>query len=1692
MLNPLKNNITVFKLLAFVSGWLFFAANSFSQNTHAWIDYNLRYFKIPVINDGIYRIDSTTLANAGIDLTQVNPKNFKMYAYGNEIPLYIEGESDNVFNGIDFIEFYAENRNGLFDTLLYGNKKVSPNPYYSLFTDTAYYFLTWDNQINHLRVQPETDLNFSAYTPENYVWRTVVFFLTQTFYPGETDDFGSTDPEFVSSEGFFAYAINKNAQADYNIPTEYPYTSGPAAIAEIAFTGQSDYAQLNPDHHTKVYFGNGFPLMLDTIFEGYRLIKKKFSVSASSLNNLTTTLRMQSVGDLSTQYPNYVDYIALTYFTLQYPFIPTFFGYPLTIEVDDHPSMSKSFVNISNFTGTQAIVWDITNAKRIASQVNGSNLQFLVPNAGNRKKLFVCPAGNIQYVSTLYPVGNNGYFTNYIVPAIDSAYVIISHSALWNEAQNYAAYRTLSGYNTLLCNIDELYDQYAYGIKKHPLSIRFFANHLKSQWGNPAYLFLLGKGIKYNDFRNNATNFHKCLIPTYGYPGSDIRLTSGLGGQPWQPVMATGRLAASTPQHVNDYLNKVMQYEATAPNEEWKKNILHFAGGTDINQSNWFLTYLNAFRLILEDTSFGGHVTTFQKTVSVPIQTSLADSIKQLIKKGASIMTFFGHGSAGGGFDQNIDDPSTWDNSGKYPFLVGNACYTGDIFLSSSGSISEQYTLIPNEGVIGFLSTVDLGLTSYLFDYSYELFMQLGRKNYGKPIGVCIKEDILTQQIINSNDKYRRAVAWGMILHGDPGLVIASPDLPDYMISADRVYFTPELLSTETDSFTINIIITNLGKAINQPLTIEIKRKFPNQAKPDTIYVQTIQAPYFKDTFSLKLPTDFVYGVGLNYFEISVDGSNLIPELDETNNYILLPKEIRSGLIHPVYPYNYAIVPNQGIKLIASTGNPFEQNRMYVFELDTTDTYDSPLKQTYKLASIGGIIEWKPSLLQNMPDSQVYFWRVSPDSVYFGEYIWKEFSFQYIPGKRGWSQDHFFQFKNNQFTYLNFNRPQRKFEFFNTVRNLYCQNIGNPTTFSALYNILWKIDFELQDYAVCGFPPSIHVAVIDSLDLTAWGTYACKPGDPNPCGSCIMENANHQFGNANNGCNQCRARVEKYFIFRVFDSAQMLAMRDMINNAVPNGNYLLVYSVFNPLFSQWDAIDPSIKQALVNLGATKIQPANDSLPYIFFTQKGNNASTIEIIGQTKYDTITLQTPIAGKAGFGLMKSELIGMAARWDSLFIDFHSTESSVSDSILIKIIGIDASMNETTLLSQLYANDVKMELNSWINAQQYPYLKLEAYFKDDLYKTAPQLDYWMITYEPVPEAALAPNFYFTFHKDTLQEGEIMKCSVAVKNISEFDMDSLLISYKILDRNNQIHAIPYPRQKPLPADSILISSVEWNTYGYPFANKLLIMVNPNYDQPEQYLFNNYGEIPFYVNTDKQNPLLDVTFDGIRILDGDIVSAKPTIEITLKDENPFLTLDDTSAFEIYLKKPGSTSFQRIYFRNSNGSEIMQFTPGNPPKNKAKITWPARFDQDGIYTLRVQAADKSNNKAGSADYTIDFEVINKPSITQVLNYPNPFSTSTRFVFVLTGSEIPDVFKIQILTITGKVVREIDKDELGPIRIGRNITEFAWDGTDQFGDRLANGVYLYRVITQLNGQSIELRNSSADQYFTKGFGKMYLFR
>ena len=296
--------------------------------------------------------------------------------------------------------------------------------------------------------------------------------------------------------------------------------------------------------------------------------------------------------------------------------------------------------------------------------------------------------------------------------------------------------------------------------------------------------------------------------------------------------------------------------------------------------------------------------------------------------------------------------------------------------------------------------------------------------------------------------------------------------------------------------------------------------------------------------------------------------------------------------------------------------------------------------------------------------------------------------------------------------------------------------------------------------------------------------------------------------------------------------------------------------------------------------------------------------------------------------------------------------------------------------------------------------------------------------------------------------------------------------------------------------------------------NRLSIEANPidALHQREKFHFNNYAFIDFNAVGDKTNPLLDVTFDGQHIMAGDIVSAKPNILIQLRDENKHLALNDTALMQVYIRYPGQA--QPVYFPYDGN--ILNFFPatGDISKmNRARIEVKPVFTQDGTYELIVKDRDASGNSSSLSsdrftgttqhDHSSTFEIVTKPMVSNVLNYPNPFSTATRFNFILTGSEVPTYMKIQIMTITGRVVKEITKEELGPLRIGQNLTQYVWDGRDNYGDKLANGVYFYRVITNLDGKAVDHLASSGntarffnktdiDQYFKKGFGKLVILR
>ena len=1153
-----------------------------------------------------------------------------------------------------------------------------------------------------------------------------------------------------------------------------------------------------------------------------------------------------------------------------------------------------------------------------------------------------------------------------------------------------------------------------------------------------------------------------------------------------------GRISATNSAQVIAYRDKVQAFESQPP-AAWMKNILHFRGGFNQQENQLFANYMNGFKSIAQDSLFGGRVIDFVKTTSDIFQQAAADSVRMFIEdEGVTIMNFFAHAYSQN-FDITIDNPANYDWNGKHPLVIGNSCYIGNVHLNNTNSTGEQWVLMPDKGPIGFLSTVDLGFADKLAQYSGQFYRSFSQLNYGGGIGDHMRHACFSQ-LSFTNDLRGINNAHTFTLQGDPTLVLNSWPKPDYVISEPGIIYDPATVTADVDSFQVKVAVTNIGKAIATDFNVALDRSAPQLGGVQS-YITTLSNVFFRDTAVFTIPTQaFAGGQGINALEVRVDlDPQQVDELENVaNNVVNTELFITSGDLVPVYPYNYAIVPDPSPELKASTGNPLAPPRTYVFQIDTTDLFNSPVRETTTITAPGGVVTWQPSAIyaiNNIQDSTVFYWRCSIDSAGNGSYNWYERSFQYIPGQHGWGQAHYFQFKNNFYNGIVYDRPDREFEFFSGQRNLRADVVGNVSNNGTG----WFLDLLPKDYNGCSNDPAWHVVVVDPASFNPWGTYWVDGATGQ------VFNPDHQFGNQNNG-SSCRNRVEEHFIFRTTQSGELEGMLNMVQNAVPNGHHIMGYTWRHLNKAGMAANAPGLMPALEALGVQSFSTIPDSVPFIFYLRKGDPSTYQAVLGTAISDQITGSFWIDGFSRQGTITTMEAGPAFAWHGLY--WNEVPRAPTDSTRIKVIGVTPNNVEVPLLDLPSTQNDLPDLGSLVNAAQFPRLRIQGQFFD-LVSPDPepaQIQRWQLLSSPVPECAINPPLGFTNGLENLFRGQEASLAVAVQNISAFDMDSVLMAAWVIDRNNVRQRVHYRLRQPLAAGEYLVDTIRFSTLAFGGANTLIVEANAvdtltgQFHQPEQYRFNNILQIRFAVDIDRENPLLDVTFDGIHILDGDIVSARPEIEITLRDENPFLLLDspaDTVHFRVFLTQPGQP-LERIFFRDGAGVERMQFIPASGPDNVARILYRPTLNADGRYMLTVQAADRSNNQSGDNDYRVSFEVINRPTITEVLNYPNPFTTNTRFVFTVTGMEPPTYMKIQIMTVTGRVVREVRMHELGPIRVGRNITEFAWDGTDEFGDRLARGVYLYRVIAQLHGQDIEYRSTGASEFFNKGFGKMYLLR
>lgn len=1649
----MKTTLSILLLFAYVS--------VFSQPfNNSWINYGLKYYKFPVVQDGIYRITKADLE--GIP-TGFSPLNIKIFARGKEIPLYIKNESpDYLFDYDGYIEFYAEKNTGWLDSSLYDLPQNQSNPYYSLINDTIFYFLTVESPTAGLRYQVETDSTCQGCSPQPYCMKTNRYNYTGSYY-----DLAGGNPFYSPGEGYVGGQFNYNLPpVIQNIPAVNIYQAGPQSAFAFSFSSIS-----NTSHHVTINI-NG--QSYDTSYSGNKVIKMNIPVSSQSLPS-SSTLTFSVDG-------NQQDLNALSYISITYPHTYHFENsdyFSFTVPA----SSGEILLQISNFNSLSdlPVLYDMTSLKKIYVTRSGNYFMAVLPPGTNPRNCLIAAESAIKPVTGLAPVTSGGYFTNYISDEKNADYIIISHPSLWEKAQDYNAYRNLTGFRSALININELYDQYSFGVNKHPLAIRGFLENVVKSWDSvPKYLLLLGKSIHAKFYRNDPSLYAITLVPSMGYPASDLLFSAGLKDTgTFIPAIPTGRIAARNAGHVESYLNKVKEYESNQP-AVWMKNVMHFGGGNVEQEQNLFRGFLEKYKDTIEGPFFGANVTSFYKTSSLVIEETQLQLIRDLMYEGTSLMTFFGHAS-GSTFDQSIEEPGEFNNRRKYPFILANSCLVGDIHQvpGNDYQMSEDWILIPDHGAIGFLASSGDGFAQYLDKFSTEFYSQLTRKNYGNTYGNCINQATKSNMTVFAGDQDIINTNLNFILHGDPAVRVNSFAKPDLTVTPLSFSFNPANVTTEALNFDVRIVINNNGKATTLPFMVKITRTYPDNTS-DT-YDTIITGCYFQKTLIKKLPVNQIKGVGSNKITVFLDTDgtesyNTVDELDETNNSASKSFNISSAEIFPVYPYEYAIYPDNTVTLKASTGDPLAPVSSYVFELDTTDKFNPPLIISPEISQGGGVVTWAPSIA--LTKNRVYYWRVSKS----GTSKWRESSFIYIPGKTGWSQAHFYQLKKDNYNWILYNDSAKKLEYINTPQGMNCVNIGNPSA-SEYLNIQFRINGSVNNglgvVSSCGGSAKIHIAVIDPFTVHCWPSNMSAYGHYN-YPMCF----NHQ-------------NPESCFQF-LCNTASLDSIPNLLN-AVPDGYYILAYSFVSPNFDLWP---PGAFSAFDNLidSAHPGNPRNlpDNLPWIFFCQKGNHdlQSIRYVVGDHNRDTIRLEATMTNNWYKGDIESTLIGSTNRWDSLTWNSIDINPVPSDSVKLTINGVTNTGNSVPIVT-LPKDSSGISLTNIIQASPYPFMKLSLFNMDSTGYTPSQLKKWQVFHGGVPETAVNAQKGYFFQKDTVNEGDPITFSFAFENISPYDMDSLVMRYWIMDKNNLSHTVKQKKLRKHPSGDVIRDTVRFSTMGYPGLNSIWVEANPAdsvtgiYYQHEQYHFNNFAHKMIYVNPDKSNPLLDVTFDGVHILDGDIVSAKPEIMIQLKDENKYLALNDSSLFRVYLKSMANNVENRVYFTTS-GKENMKFIPAQLPKNSCKIIYNPEFKADGKYQLRVQGKDKSGNESGSNYYSITFEVITKSTITELFNYPNPFSTATRFVFTLTGSELPTDFRIQIITVSGKLARTITLPELGNIHIGRNITEYAWDGKDDFGDKLANGVYFYHVITSINGQSIEKRATEADKYFKHGFGKLYIMR
>ena len=639
-------------------------AITFSQTTNSVLSTG-EWYKFSVDTTGVFKIDAALLQKMGINTSQINPKNIRIYGNGGsmlpqknsdfryadlqENALYVEGEDDGVFNADDFILFYAK---GPHDWNVNPNLETATHRQ-NIFSDKAYYFLTIA-QSNGKRITVLPDVVGTA-------TKTITTFDDFMFYEKETRNLFAVGTQWFGED----FSVENVQSFKLNFGSVVVNSPIKVTVAGAAISALSSTMEI------KVNNQNAFSISYPAVTSGSLTLGwPNFNSSQVQVNSSSLDISITFNNNGNPGAKAYLDYIEVV-------------GKKQLI-ADGKQFSFRSFeafkssgiveYQLQNATNISHL-WDVTdhiNPKRIANVSNGSNFTFKAIG-GSLNEYIVLHQAN--YFTP--EVASSSLVKNQNLQAIkDINYMVITNEELFSQAQRLADYhQTNSGLSTKVVKLSEIYNEFGSGAKDIT-AIRDFIKQVYTTNTNATrklkYVCFFGDGsYDYKDRITGNTN----IVPVFESVQSFNLATSYVTDDyfvmldPNEGLMltsdtidvASGRIPVSTVQQATEVVDKILSYYSTSSFGDWRNIITLVADDIDetgeetlqlgveriadsIKKNkpifNVNKIYADAFK---QENSSGGE--------RYP-QVNLA--LTNAIEKGTLVLDYFGHGGEDGFASERI------------------------------------------------------------------------------------------------------------------------------------------------------------------------------------------------------------------------------------------------------------------------------------------------------------------------------------------------------------------------------------------------------------------------------------------------------------------------------------------------------------------------------------------------------------------------------------------------------------------------------------------------------------------------------------------------------------------------------------------------------------------------------------------------------------------------------------------------------------------------------------------------------------------------------------------------------------------------------------------------------------------------------------------------------------------------------